>query len=179
VLVRFTAARWTKASAMVVILGSAATACPQGEPPLMLLRAAQCLASKQFLPPAKSSRMSFGYFLDEKSYPAERVLYVVNFAAPDRLNGLVFTVVLTEQDGIEGFDIQNNASFILSKKNTSGVDFVNPPLGGTWTQQHIASAIQQIEKQTRFTIQAAALASADSSARCEAYTDPQPREIAK
>ena len=86
-----------------------------------------------------------------------------------------FTIFVTEHDGRQDFNIQNNASFVLSKDEFEGVSFVNPPLGGTWTQEHLASAIKRIEKQSRFNISAKELSAADPSVRCESYTDPQPK----
>jgi hypothetical protein len=143
--------------------------------PQLGFRAAQCLAIKDFLPSSKATRLSFGYLLDEKSYPGDKVIYIVNYAAPTRSNRLVFTIFVTEHDGRQDFNIQNNASFVLSKDEFEGVSFVNPPLGGTWTQEHIASAIKRIEKQPRFIISVKDLSAADPSIRCESYTDPQPK----
>jgi hypothetical protein len=92
---------------------------------------------------------------------------------------LVFAIVLTQQDDREVFDIQNNASFVLSKHEPEGVSFVDPPLGGTWTQEHLASAIKQIETQPRFSILVKDLYATDSSVHCESYTDPQPKRSEK
>jgi hypothetical protein len=130
----------------------AATTRSQERPPQLLFRAAQCLEAKEFLPSANATKLTFAYFLDEKSYPGDKVVYVVNYATPARSNGLVFAVFLSENDGHQKFSVQNNASFVLSKSELSGVSFKSPPLGGTWTQEHLASAIKQIEKQPRFTI---------------------------
>jgi hypothetical protein len=150
-----------------------ATARSQEQPPQLLLRAAQCLEAKKFLPSSNATKLTFGYFLDEKSYPADKVVYVVNYATPARSNGLVFAVFLSENNGHQKFNVQNNASFVLSKSELSGVSFENPPLGGTWTQEHLASAIKQIEKQPRFTIPVKDLSPMDTSISCEAYTDSQ------
>lgn len=148
----------------------------QEHTPQLLFRAAQCLAVKNFLPSSKATRLTFGYFLDEKSYPSDKVIYVVMYAAPARSNGLVFAIFLTEHESLQDFNIQNNASFVLSKNEPNGVAFENPPLGGTWTQEHLASAIKQIEKQPRFAISVKDLSAADPSIRCESYTDPQPKK---
>ena len=143
------------------------------EPPQLLVRAAQCLEAKKFLLSPNATKLTFGYFLDEKSYPNDKVVYVVNYPTPARSKGLVFAVFLSEKDGRQNFSVQNNASFVLSKSEPSGVSFENPPLGGTWTQEHLASAIKQIEKQPRFIIPVKELSSLDTSISCEAYTDPQ------
>jgi hypothetical protein len=89
---------------------------------------------------------------------------------------LAFAIFLTERDGHPAFNIQHNASFVLSKDEPISVSFVDPPLGGTWTQEHLASAIKEIEKQPRFTLSAKDLSAADPSLVCEAYTDPQPKK---
>jgi hypothetical protein len=143
------------------------------EPPRPLLHAGQCLTLKNFLPSTKATNLTFGYFIDEKSYPGDKVLYVVLFATPHRTNGFVFTIFVTDRQGTQTFDIQNNASFHLSKTEPGGVTFKTPPLGGVWTQQHLASAITQIERQPRFAITTKDLSMVESSVRCESYADPQ------
>lgn len=141
---------------------------------VLLHRAAHCLAAKNFLPPSKAGEITFGYLLDEKSYPGEKMLYVVEYSKPSRTDGFVFTIFLTDRDGGQDFNIQNNARFTLSKDGDEGVSFATPPLGGTWTQEHLVSAIKQIEKQPKFTISSKDMLTIDSSISCEAYTDPQP-----
>jgi len=154
----------------------AATARSQEQPPQLLLRAAQCLEAKEFLPSSNARKLTFGYFLDAKSYAPDKVIYLVEYATPTRSNGLVFAVFLSENTGHQKFNVQNNASFVLSKSEQIGVSFKDPPLGGTWTQEHLASAIKQIEKQPRFTISVKDLSAVDPSIRCESYTDPQPKK---
>jgi hypothetical protein len=161
------------AISLLVCLG--VTAYSQEQTPPLLFRAAHCLAVKDFLPSSRSKTLTFGYFLDEESYRPEKELYLVQYAAPARSNGWAFAIWLTERDGHQNFNIQNNASFVLSKDDLDGVSFVSPPLGGTWTQEHLASAIKQIEKQPRFTIPVKDLYAANSSISCESYTDPQPK----
>jgi hypothetical protein len=163
------------AISLVFWLGAAAQA--QEQTPQLLFRAAQCLAVKNFLPsPKTTTGLDFGYFLDENSYPGDKVIYVVMYAASARTNGLVFVILSTKRGDLQNFNIQNNASFVFSKAEADGVAFKDPPLGGAWTQEHIASAVKQIEKQPRFTIAAKDLSVADPSVLCESYTDPQPRK---
>ena len=157
----------------------AAAAWPQEQPPQLLIRAGHCLAVKEELPRSKARALTFGYLLDEQSYPGTKEMYVVIYAAPARSNGLVFAIVLTQRDDHEVFDIQNNASFVLSKDEPIGVSFVTPPLGGTWTQEHLASAIKEIEEQPRFALSVKDLSAVDPSLVCEAYTDPQPKKSEK
>jgi hypothetical protein len=154
----------------------AATAHSQQQTPQLLVHAAHCLIAKEFLPSPRPIKVTLGYFLDEKSYAPDKVVYVVSYAAPGRSNGLVFALFLKEHKGLQALDIQNNASFVLSKNGISGVAFVDPPLGGTWTQEHLASAIRQIEKRPRFTVALRDVSDVDPPIRCEAYTDPQPKK---
>ncbi len=128
-----------------------------------------------FLPRTEAKELTFGYLLDEKSYPEKKLLYVVNYSNPSRPNGFVFTIFLSKSDNRQDFDIQNNARFTLSKDGNGGVSFAAPPLGGTWTREHLVSAIKQIEKQPRLTISAKDMLTISSSIGCEAYTDPQPK----
>jgi len=146
---------------------------------VLLHQAAQCLAAKGFLPHAKATKLTFSYLLDEKSYPGKKMLYVVNYPDPSRPDGLVFTIFLTERDGRQNFNIQNNARFTLSKGGNGEVSFPTPRLGGTWTREHLVSAIKRIEKQPRSTILAKDLRSVDSSVGCEAYSDQQPKPAEK
>jgi hypothetical protein len=124
----------TMAISLLMCLG--ATVHSQEQAPRLLVQAAQCLAVKNFLPPSTPTRLTFGYLLEEKSYPGEKVLYLVNYPTPTRSNGLAFTIFLTEHDDRQVFNIQNNASFVLSKDGLNGVSFLDPPLGGGWTQAH-------------------------------------------
>lgn len=52
----------------LLLISLAAFVESQERPPQQLLRAAQCLAVKKFLPPAKAPQITFGYLLDDKSY---------------------------------------------------------------------------------------------------------------
>jgi hypothetical protein len=158
--------------ALLLLICLCASGHSQEQPPQLLIRAAHCLAIKEELPRSKARALTFGYLVDEQSYPGTKEMYVVMYAAPARSNGLVFAIVLTQQDDHEVFNIQNNASFVLSKKGDfGGVDFVTPPLGGTWTQEHLASAIERIEKQPRFTVAVKDLLAADPLTDCASYTD--------
>lgn len=157
-------------TSLLVYFGVAVHA--QQQLPPLLVRAAHCLVVKGFLPHSKARKLTLGYLLDEHSYPGEKVIYVVAFKAPARSNGSVFAVFLTTKDGHDTFNIQNNATFVLSNKEPNGVSFVNSPLGGVWTQNHLASAIREIEKQSRFMIPVNSLLAAGSCS-CESYAAPQ------
>ncbi len=165
------------ALATLLTLCPAASGKSQQQPPQLLLRATKCLAAKKFLPSSSAVQLTFGYFLDEKSYPGDKALYIVEYASPTRSNGLVFSVFLGERNGRQEFNIQNNAAFVLSKREPSGVSFLNPPLGGTWTQEHLALAIKEIVKQPKYTIPVKELSSLGRCTSCESYTDPHRKRL--
>jgi hypothetical protein len=154
-------------------------ASPRNDGAVLLHGAAHCLAAKDFLPPISATKLTFGYLLDEKSYPGEKMLYVVNFPNSSQPDGLVFTIFLTKTGGRQNFDIQNNARFTLSMDGDQGVSFISPALGGIWTQQHLVSAIKEIEKLPRSTVLTKDMLSIDSLVSCDAYTDPQPQQSVK
>lgn len=160
---------------LVLLVVRAASPQSQPETPRLLRRVVHCLDVKNFLELSGPAEKAFGYLLDEKSYPNHQVVYVVEYASARRSNGHVFAVFVSTENGREHFDIQNNASFKLLRGPSHEVDFKDAPLGGTWTQEHLASAIQQIEKQPRFSIRLKGLSPDEGAFTCEAYTDPQPK----
>jgi hypothetical protein len=144
------------------------TLCAQEQAPKLLREAAHCLAIKTH---SKATVLSLGYLVDTKSYPGEEVLYVVVYTGPGRSEGMVFTIVVRQQDRRRIFDIQNNAKFVRSKSGIDGVDFVEPPLGGTWTQEHLAAAIKRIERHPRFVFRVRDLLTPSTATQCESYAD--------
>ena len=156
-----------------VLVSLTCAASTQNDGAVLATRALHCLATKSFLPHSKAATIAFGYFLDTKSWPDRRMLYVVIYPNRSKRGGFVYTLFIRGREGKEVFDIQNNASFVLSKNAYRGVSFVDPPLGGDWTRQHLALAIREIEKRPRATILVQDLNRIDSSFVCQAYTDSQ------
>lgn len=161
----------------LVCLSCAVHAQDQGQ--ALLYRATHCLAIGGFLPPSKAAAGTFGYLLDEKSYPGKKMLYVVDYPTPSGLNGFAFTLLVSEYDGRQNFNIENNVRFAVSRDSDEEVSFVDPPLGGNWVEEHLTFAIKQIEKQPKFTITAKDMLTVDSSVDCQAYNDLQPAPKAK
>ena len=85
--------------------------------------------------------------------------------------GFVFTVFLSSKHGREGFNIQNNAKFRTSTRGWHGIDFVEDPLGGIWTQEHIVFAVKRIAKQPTVTVATEDVSVLPAGVNCEAYTD--------
>ena len=147
----------------------------QEETPKLLLYGAHCLAvgKQDWLGLARSTATSrnMGYLFDTKSYPGQRVLFVVAYSESGGHGGKVFTIFVSGRSGRQIFDIQNTAKFIKSKKGIDGIDFVEPPLGGTGTQEDLAAAIKRIERGPKFTVQVKELLAPSAVAHCASYAD--------
>jgi hypothetical protein len=166
---RISVAKYAFVATLIVLSGSVHASDKRA---LLLRSAIHCLAVKKFLPRSTAPRILFGSFLDDQSYPGQKVLYVVDYPKPLRSDGFVFALFLTEHNGREILNIQNNGRFVLSKDGDRGIKFVEPPLGGDWTQQHLVSAIKRIESHPKVAISTNHLLGVDPSVTCEAYTDP-------
>jgi hypothetical protein len=98
--------------ATLLLLGLAAFAGPQERAPQLLMQAAHCLVAKDFLPSSRATKLTLGYVVDEKSYPPNKVIYVINYRGAQRSDGLVFAVFLAKDEGQhEGLDIQKQRPF--------------------------------------------------------------------
>jgi hypothetical protein len=143
--------------------------------PKLLLDGGHCLAvgKQDWLGLAHSgaTALSLGYLFDTKSYPGQRVLFVVDYSDTAGHGGKVFTIFVSERSGRQIFDIQNNAKFIESKKGIGEIDFVEPPLGGTGTQEDLAAAIRRIDREPRFTVPVKDLLAPSAVTHCTSYAD--------
>jgi hypothetical protein len=149
----------------------AITSEAQRPAPEVVLQASQCLQAKRFIESSPSTKnLLFGYFLDSISYPGKDVAYITQYTNPDRSRGFVYTVFYSDQNGHTNFDIQNNARFIRRKNS---IDFVDPPLGGTWTQQHLMEGIEHAAKKPAVSIRVKSLTIAPGTGECRSYADPQ------
>ena len=111
-----------------VLVSLTCAASTQNGGAVLATRALHCLATKSFLPHSKAATIAFGYFLDTKSWPDRRMLYVVIYPNRSKRGGFVYTLFIRGREGKEVFDIQNaegiiddqvlyapeNASFVLS-----------------------------------------------------------------
>ncbi len=138
--------------------------------PDILVEAVRCLTVKSFLEKGGTG-LSFGFLLDGHSHPGDEVLYVVRYAAPGRPDGTVFQLFVTRNTQHISFNIQNNADFVVSADDRYGISFFDPPLGGTWTQRHLALAINEIEKRPRYATPVDGSAATALGVYCQSYTD--------
>ena len=116
----------------------------------------------------KPKVLSLGSYLDTTAYPGEEALYVVAFEDGNPPKGMVFVFFVLQRDRRHTFRAENNATFVLRKK---GIEFLDPPLGGAWTQEHMEDAIDRIGQDAMylFSIKDARGPSADVT--CESYAD--------
>jgi len=115
---------------------------------------------------ADTKSLEFGYVIDTKSDPGVNHIYVVVYTNPDRSKGRVFDLRYRQRASGTLLDVQNNASFVRSGK---GIVFVDPPLGGTWTQTHLLSAIKQAGREASTTFNLADLTAQFPGVSCKSY----------
>jgi hypothetical protein len=158
----------TKCLLILIILYGCSLASAQESAPKLLQDAAQCLAAKSF---PSTNQLSLAYVIDARAYAGDQVIYVVEYTGASRSKGFVYTIFLSRRNGLDVLNIQNNAKFVTGRKGDyKGIDFVEPPLGGTWTQEQIAVAITRIEKEARFVVRPKELTPL-SAFQCESYAD--------
>ena len=143
-----------------------------GQPLQLLRQAAHCLVTDSpdlhKLLRENRKELNLGYFLDTKSYPGEQALYVVDYAGPKLSKGLAYVFFVRQKDKHLILRVENNASFERKKK---GIEFLEKPVGGVWTQEHMEDAIDRIGQDAMylFSIKDARGPSADVT--CESYSD--------
>ncbi|WP_263353757.1 hypothetical protein [Acidicapsa acidisoli] len=158
-----------------ICLSLTASACPQ-EPSTaqsitLLHQAAHCLvegAESKKLMRHKPKILSLGSYLDTTAYPGEEALYVVGYEDSNPLRGLAFVFFVREKERRRVFRAENNASFVRKK---NGIEFLEPPLGGVWTQEHMEAAIEHIESAPKSDFEVKDLHEKSSDVRCESYSD--------
>jgi hypothetical protein len=82
--------------------------------------------------------LALGYQTDNKTFAGGKYLYVVVFNSPKRDGGKVFDIRIKDH---HTYSIENNATFV---SGPNGIAFTEPPLGGTWAQNQLTTAVQQI-----------------------------------
>jgi len=115
---------------------------------------------------AVSKTLEFGFVIDPKSGPGGNHIYVVAYTNPDRSKGRVFDLRYQQKADSTLFDVQNNASFV---KSGTGIAFDDPPLGGTWTQTQLLSAIKQIEHSASIRLNIVDLTAPYPDVSCNSY----------
>jgi hypothetical protein len=161
----------SNASLPIILSLLLAATSAERTPPPVLLGVLRCLASKGFVEFAGKNRIRVAYVEDDRSYPGEKVVYLVRYTTPDRLEGELFAVFREDGNGGRGWSIENNATFRWSGNGT--VSFTNPPLGGVWTQEHLVSAVKQMASKSTFNVGADDLRAVPAKETCRAYTDPK------
>lgn len=142
----------------------------QGQTPVLLKQAAQCLAAKKQLP-TSGAALSLGSWIDTTSYPGKKVLYVVATSGTNHSAGKVFAIFFLQGRHRQIFDIQNGAIFVQSNDGKGNINFVGPPVGGEAAEGPFVTAIQHLEGQPRFTISGAELLAPLAHTTCKSYTD--------
>ena len=151
----------------------ATSPAPHSPPDAATSAALRCLEEKRFLVSSGVAPMLVAAWLDERSYPGERVLYLAHYRSESRRSGWIFVLF---REGT-GWTVANNAAFEVSGDKSGRVEFTGTgqPLGGTWTQTHVELAIKRLAEQPLHSVGRDQLQREDAAQGCSAYTDPQPK----
>jgi len=168
---------------IVVCLSLGNAACPQDQSTAqsaaqsatqsttLVRQAAHCLvegSEAKKLMRHKPKVLSLGSYLDTTAYPGEEALYVVGYEDSNPVRGLAFVFFVRGQDRRRIFRAENSASFVRKKK---GIEFLEPPVGGVWTEEHMEAAIEHIEAAPKLDFEVKDLREKSSEVRCESFSD--------
>lgn len=157
---------------VMACLAFSGAAHPEDEIPPLLRQAGHCLVTDSpevhKLLHGNPRELSLGYFLDTKSYPGEQALYVVNYMGSKLSKGLAFVFFVRQKDQGRVLRVENNAEFERKKK---GIEFLQKPVGGVWTQEHMEEAIDRIGQDPMYRIPVHELRVPSPDVRCESYKD--------
>lgn len=156
--------------AVLLVFTFCAGALRADEPPKLLVDAAQCLATSKEdwlqLGHRKPSDLEMGMVTDDKAYPGEHMVYVVDFSSPLHTGGVVSAFLVDGKEPNLRLRLQFSVQFVQSDGGASTVSLVNPPFGGIGTQEHVIQAIHKIGFQT-WTIPVQSLVTKPNAAACE------------
>jgi hypothetical protein len=160
---------------LACLAGFGAAARPQegaGQPPELLRQAAHCMVTDSpdmhKLLRENRKELNLGYYVDNKSYPGEQALYVVDYSGPKLAKGLAYVFFVRHRESRLILRVENNASFVHKKK---GIEFLETPVGGVWTQEHLEEAIDRIGQDAMFLFSVKELRAPDAGVTCESYAD--------
>jgi hypothetical protein len=156
---------------ILVGLSLGAIASPEDQSSTLLRQAAHCLVEgpdAKKLMHHKPKVLSLGSYLDTTAYPGEDALYVVTYEDSNPLRGLAFVFFVRQKDRHRIFRAENNATFVRKKK---GIEFLEAPLGGVWTQEHMEAAIEHVELEPKVEFDVKELREKSADVRCESFSD--------
>ena len=157
---------------LLLILFISVGAAAQNQAYGILHEAAHCLAtdSHQWLDPEtiKGTEIHLGMRYDTKTFLGDKYLYVVVFTSPKRDAGKIFDIRYKQQSHQHVYIVENVARFTITPK---GVEFPEPPVGGSWAQNQITPALQQIVRHKGWTDEMKYLLKPENHIQCETTLD--------
>lgn len=160
--------RWV----VLLLLLASVSAAAQNMAPSMLHEAAHCLVTDKHAwldaQTLKGHELNLGFHPDTKTAFGDKYLYVVVYTNAARNQGKIFDIRFKQQNHRHVYSIENSATFVSSSK---GVEFSEPPQGGTWAETALVTAIEQIEHHKWFTVEMKYLVKPSDHIQCESYAD--------
>ena|SRR5437763_1681986 len=137
--------------------------------PATLMRAMHCIKSgdRDWLssPLSEQNTLRVGFIRDTTSYPGERHLVVAVYQSIS--DGQVFDLREESNGKKHLLTIENNGKFSITGKGK--IKFVDPPLGGVWTQQFLEASIIKIQRSPKSSLGVSRLKEEFPDVACRSY----------
>jgi hypothetical protein len=153
-----------------LLLTLAPTALPQSPCIPEVRRVTHCIKAgdREWLtePLANARSLRVAMVHDRTSYPGEDTIVVVVLETDYK--GQFFAVQADCKKEQCTYDIQNNGSFTFKKNH---FDFVDPPLGGVWTQERLERNIKKALSSRVTWLEVSSVLKPISRVRCTSYAE--------
>lgn len=115
-------------------------------------------------PLSEAKELQVGATYDRKSYEGKTTIVVVVFQTPAK--GQMFDLTEERKGSERIYTVENNGSFLITGNR---IDFVDPPLGGVWTQETLARNMRRAIAGTRKRVAVSAISRAFPNVSCKSY----------
>jgi hypothetical protein len=157
-----------KFSLIIFLFVFATHALPEGLKVLETQAVMHCIKAgdRDWLNGSLSNATGFrvGLIHDRESYPSKDHIIVVVFETDSK--GQVFDLTAECKNKQCVYTIVNNGSFMLNK---SHLEFLDPPLGGVWTQEYLEANIRKITNARRTWVNLSTISAPLPEVSCTSY----------
>jgi hypothetical protein len=167
-MIRYQGNNMTKFVLFIVLLGFAQQAQPERDSLLEAQAVMHCIRAGDrdwlIAPASSATRLRVGLIHDRKAYEGKDHIVVVVFES--NTNGQVFDLRAEYENKQYVYTVVNNGSFTLKNGR---LEFLDPPLGGVWTQEYLEKNIKKIAKGAKIWLSLSTLLKPLSGVTCSSY----------
>jgi hypothetical protein len=115
-------------------------------------------------PLEEAKSLEVGTRYDRRSWERENHVVVAVFQTP--VKGQVFDLTEERKGPKRIYTIENNGSFLIKRGE---IDFVDPPLGGVWTQENLEGNIRKIKAGAKKRVAVSTSSRSFPNVSCKSY----------